>query len=54
MVIIHALVGLSSPKNIKLKAIISRIKQEVKLFDKISYLHIKKDLNKEANSWAKK
>jgi hypothetical protein len=49
MIIIKAMIGKSTIEGSKLKNIISRIKQEISYFIRVSF-HIKRDLNKEAKS----
>jgi ribonuclease HI len=57
MIIIKTMIGKSPhppPEAYKLKNIITRIKLEAISFVKVSFLHIKRDLNKEEHKWAKR
>jgi hypothetical protein len=54
ILVIKAMIGQSNPKGSKLKLVISRIKQELTLFKRVSFFHIKQDLNdQEEDNWAK-
>jgi ribonuclease HI len=52
MIVIKAMIGKSYPEGSKLKNIISRIKQEINSFVRVLFPY-KKDLNEEADQWAK-
>jgi hypothetical protein len=47
MIIIQIIIGKSKPKGNKLKKIIAQINHEATSFSKVSYYHIKIDLNEE-------
>jgi len=53
MIIIKIMIDTSNTKGHKMKTCIALIKHESICFVKVSYYHIKRDLNKEANHWAK-
>jgi ribonuclease HI len=53
MVIIKKMNGKSTLGNYELKIIISIIKQEDQSFDNVSFDHIKREINEEADSWEK-
>jgi len=53
MLVIKEMINKSNLEGYKLKTIISKIKEEVVLFKRVTFFHIKRDLNEEVDHWAK-
>jgi hypothetical protein len=53
MLVIKAMLAQSNPMGNKLKNLISIIKRWLPPTGKVSFLHIRRDLNPKANQWAK-
>jgi ribonuclease HI len=53
MLVIKAMIDQANPRGNKLSTLISRIIQILSHFDQVSFYHIKRELNGEADHWTK-